>query len=426
MQQGLNNIRIYLPETGNFEKVFAAFRINGQFDKEKLEFFRISEKHKLLSDFSWKCKKGKVNSDITQLDDSWKNAGKSSFLVFKPQMYGLENSEAIDIWYPEIDTNRVTSVYFAKIINIPTKTFSAKATYLAQKKASIWINGEKIVSNEEFVYDVKLNKAQSYDININNLKIGENVILVRVTSDVKYKGFIFDMTFVTEKYPQDYGMMSTDISDSNTEIVDNTISEQVQEELIPPQDDAVSEVVDKVSNFVDSVKTVIDSTRVNSESEIIESDSENNLKSAVENESTDKELESLSEGVSETIEENSSEPLKRRYILSDYTWFSTDQDDIIPLEEINDDWQLVSKSRVKFFADDFEEMTKNGALGISYLFTGNKDEDGVAYYFKNISFDTVPQNVVIKLLNHHNIEIWVNNKKLTETEKKKNSRPEIT
>ncbi len=212
-----------------------ASSITLQYDKEKLELFKTTEKRYLFSDYTWYSKReGDETSEpetntnietadsltsqdsldsqqdslayaqadnVTETDTSseWKLVAEANFKFFKSQMYGMENSEAFSIWYPEIDSNNVETVYFKKEINIDNEVFNASAKFIAQNSVSIWINDELVIDSQDLLVDDKLKKVMSHEISVTQLKPGKNIILAKVIGGKEYKGFIFSMEYIVKK-----------------------------------------------------------------------------------------------------------------------------------------------------------------------------------------------------------------------------------
>ena len=205
-----------------------------QYDKEKLDFTRTTEKRMLFSDYTWYTKKEGfvipeeepdttaieevVRADSTAAADSlmyaqtqedtipeptlgpeWKLALGANFKFFKSQMYGLENSEASSIWFPVIDSNNVETVYFRKDIDIDWDVIEATAKLIAQNKVSLWINDEPVAADLGLIVDDRLKKVQAPEVVITQLKPGKNTILAKVVGGREYKGFIFEMNYIIRK-----------------------------------------------------------------------------------------------------------------------------------------------------------------------------------------------------------------------------------
>jgi tetratricopeptide (TPR) repeat protein len=198
LRKGLNDILFIHEPIGSSEQYFSA-KITGQFDIEQLKFHRTTEEHYLYTDYSWVSKTGNVSITNLNLDNTWKSVSKSNFSFFKPQMFNMENTGALDIWHSSIDTTKVTTVFFAKEINIPAKIHQATIRFIGEKTTTIWINEEKVIDNYEVVYDTRLSKVDSHSLSVNQLKEGKNTIVARVNGDVKYKGFILEMHYITDK-----------------------------------------------------------------------------------------------------------------------------------------------------------------------------------------------------------------------------------
>ncbi|MCK4312101.1 MAG: hypothetical protein KAW88_05135, partial [Candidatus Cloacimonetes bacterium] len=211
----------------NFASHFAI-----QYDKEKLEFVRTTEKRVLFSDYTWYTKKEgyvipeeeidtaeqvvmadsamvadslmyaqaqKDTIPVSTLGPEWKLALDAHFEFFKSQMFGLENSEAYSIWFPEIDSTNVETVYFRKDIDIDSDVVEATVKIIAQNTVSLWINDEPLVENLGLIMDDRLKKVQTHEIVITQLKPGMNTILAKVVGGREHKGFIFEMNYIVRK-----------------------------------------------------------------------------------------------------------------------------------------------------------------------------------------------------------------------------------
>jgi len=170
-----------------------------QYDEEKYTFARSTEKKVLFSDFSWLTKTNIVSDSVFAPDSTWAVADSAKFSFYKNQMFGMQDTKAMEIWSSKIDTTKSQIVYFAKEFNIDTEFVSASAKYIGQKTVSIWINKEEIVLNQNIVFDKRLNQVQAQNVEITQLKKGKNTVFVRVDGDVAFKGFIFEMDYVIEK-----------------------------------------------------------------------------------------------------------------------------------------------------------------------------------------------------------------------------------
>ena len=232
MKSGLNNIiiKIAVDSTAVDPTLFSSF-ITLQYDKEKLEIAKTTEKRILLSDYSWLTRKDdfvlegttsnivdetavtdtipadslsstQVQTDTlatNQEEAGWFSAGASNFQFFKAQMFGLESSEALDIWHPVIDSNKVETVYFKKDIDLDGDVIQAQVKMIGQNTVTLWVNGELVIADQGLIVDDKLKKIQSHEISIVQLKPGKNTILAKVVSGREFKGFIFEMNYTIRK-----------------------------------------------------------------------------------------------------------------------------------------------------------------------------------------------------------------------------------
>jgi len=193
------NILVFLIEqdaASTENSVFAA-HYSTQFDEENLTFSRSTEQRKLFSDFSWQA--AMAPSDAAEIadikDEDWTSAGVANFEFFKKQMFGLEETEASEIWYTTVDTNRVNTVFLKKEFEVYEEIVDASAKFFAQNEVSIWINGILIVNAQGIMEDEKLKKVLSNNVAITQLYPGVNTIVVKVVGETYYKGFVFEMDY---------------------------------------------------------------------------------------------------------------------------------------------------------------------------------------------------------------------------------------
>jgi hypothetical protein len=232
MKSGLNNIiiKIAVDSIAVDATLFSSF-ITLQYDKEKLEIAKTTEKRILLSDYSWLTRKdGFVLEDTTsniveetavtdtlpadsltyvqvqtdtvttnQEEAGWEPVGDANFRFFKAQMFGLETSQAVSIWYPVIDSNNVETVFFKKDIDIDGDVIQAQAKLIGQNTVTLWVNGELVITDKGLIVDDRLKKVQSHEISIVQLKPGRNTILAKVVGGREFKGFIFEMNYTIRK-----------------------------------------------------------------------------------------------------------------------------------------------------------------------------------------------------------------------------------
>ena len=232
MKYGLNNIiiKIAVDSIAVDPTLFSSF-ITLQYDKEKLEIAKTTEKRILLSDYSWLTRKddfvlkeatsnieeetaitdtmptdtlasAQVQADSVAVDQEeagWEIAGASNFQFFKTQMFGLESSEALDIWHAVIDSNQVETVYFKKDIDLDGDVIQAQAKLIGQNSVTLWVNGELVITDQGLIVDDRLKKIQSHEVSISQLKSGKNTILAKVVGGSEFKGFIFEMNYTIKK-----------------------------------------------------------------------------------------------------------------------------------------------------------------------------------------------------------------------------------
>ena len=200
---GKNTIIFKVPVGVNQENaaIFAA-ELSVQFDKEVFEHYQATEQFTLYSDFTWMTRKVGSNTvnDSTESDEEvWIPANGSNFKFFKAQMYGMEDSEAVGIWYPVIDSNNVETVIFRKDIEIAGEVTYAILRCIGQNTISIWINDQLVVEDKGIVIDDRLKKVQPFEDTIAQLLPGLNSIKIQVDGGKEYKGLIFEMTYRAKK-----------------------------------------------------------------------------------------------------------------------------------------------------------------------------------------------------------------------------------
>jgi len=227
IQSGKNTIVFKVPVEADTSKtaLFSA-KFSIQFDKEEFEYQKTTEVYTLISDFSWMTHKdGSVIEQNTSYDtlattetdtlqtaqtepdstqnlatqDGWLPAKGSNFRFFKTQMYGLEDSDAIGIWYPVIDSNNVETVLFRKDFEITGAVSNASLKCIGQNTITIWINGQLLVEDKGIVVDEQLKKIQPYESNVELLVPGMNTIEIEVKGGREYKGLIFEMHYRAKK-----------------------------------------------------------------------------------------------------------------------------------------------------------------------------------------------------------------------------------
>ena len=200
---GNNSIIFKIPtDVTKQEASFFAAELSIQFDKEVFEHYQTTEQFTLYSDFTWMTRRVDSNTinDSTVTDEKeWIPANGSNFKFFKTQMYGMEESEAVGIWYPVIDSNNVETVIFRKDIDISGEIINATLKCIGQNTISIWINDQLIVEDKGIVVDDRLKKIQPFEYNVDQLLPGLNTIEIKVDGGKEYKGLIFEMTYRAKK-----------------------------------------------------------------------------------------------------------------------------------------------------------------------------------------------------------------------------------
>ena len=215
---GKNTIIFKLPPAASGERsaIFAA-KLSLQFDKEAIEYHRTTEQFTLFSDFTWMTRKVEFeetqtvdpdtlgtteaidDSTVTVTEENWLPANGSNFKFFKAQMYGMERSEAVDIWYPVIDSHNVETVFFKKELEINGEVINATLKCIGQNQVTIWINDQLIVEDRGLVIDDQLKKVQPFEYIVEELLPGKNIIEIKVVGGMEYKGLIFEMNYRAKK-----------------------------------------------------------------------------------------------------------------------------------------------------------------------------------------------------------------------------------
>ncbi|MBN1327193.1 MAG: hypothetical protein JW996_04525, partial [Candidatus Cloacimonetes bacterium] len=170
-----------------------------QYDQEELDYHRSTEEIMIVSDYNWNSQLTAEGSETPDQEAEWKAAGQGYFSFYQRQIYGLEESKALPIWYPMVDTTMNVSAFFKREFTVTGEVLEAKALYLGQNKITIWINGVKFVNGEDIILDPKMGKALSQELFIPNLMTGDNTILIRVDGNIKYKGLIFELIYIQKK-----------------------------------------------------------------------------------------------------------------------------------------------------------------------------------------------------------------------------------
>ena len=197
-----NNEFVFKVDPANTTKFTA--NVTAQYDAAKLEYFRTTEKRSLVSDYTWMTKEvDDLDLGTTEIDSTWKFAGKDEAVFYKVNIDGMEkeHSDAIGIWAPNPDTTRVYSVYFYKKINIENEFLEGQINFVGDEYTSIWINGKELMF--EFPTEIDPNTMKVYpnpvNLETNDLKQGENIVLVKVTSRKRSKTLYFDMQYTVKK-----------------------------------------------------------------------------------------------------------------------------------------------------------------------------------------------------------------------------------
>jgi len=207
---GLNEIMFEIPGNPQNETDFAA-HIRLQYDEAKLEFEKTTEKGEIVTDYDWKViPKNNLSIDeiyaslnIASTDSvrtselEWVQAGDAKLQIYKAQIFGMEETQAIPIWHPKLDTTDVKTMVFYK--EIDGELISAELKFLAQQKCSIWFNNKLVIQDDEYTFDTSLLKAISQEIKLNEFNPERNILMIEVTGSEKYKGLILEMDYIKRK-----------------------------------------------------------------------------------------------------------------------------------------------------------------------------------------------------------------------------------
>ena len=207
---GLNEILFEIPGNPQNQTDFVA-HVRLQYDEAKLEFEKTTEKGELITNYDWKViPKNNLSMDdiyaslntasadsIETAELNWVQAGDAKLQIYKAQIFGMEDTPAIPIWHPELDTTDVKTMVFYK--EIDGDLISAELKFLAQQKCSIWFNNKLIIKDDEYTFDTSLLKAISQEIKLTEFNPGKNILIIEVTSSEKFKGLILEMDYIKRK-----------------------------------------------------------------------------------------------------------------------------------------------------------------------------------------------------------------------------------
>ncbi len=197
-----NNAFVFKADPANTNKFSA--KVTAQYDADKLEYFRTTEKRSLVSDYTWMTKEAdEIDPNITEIDSTWSFAGQDLSVFYKVSIDGMQEgeSDAIGIWAPNPDSTRVYSVYFWKKINIESEFLDGEIKVVGHEFTSIWINGQEMLYEFPIDLDPIINKVYPSPVLLDssNFVQGENIILVKVTSNRNWKTLYFDMQYTVKK-----------------------------------------------------------------------------------------------------------------------------------------------------------------------------------------------------------------------------------
>ncbi len=168
----------------------------------------VSSNNTLLTDRTWQAAEAEVRYDPARTKLSlqefcdilnWQQVGKANFQYFKKQMYGLEESQAEEIWFTELDTINVDIIYFRKSFELPANLIETELKVFGQHMVTVWVNGDRLLDAAGIVYDSKLKKVLVQNITVDNLIAGANEIIIEVIGTDYYKGLIAEMTYKVEE-----------------------------------------------------------------------------------------------------------------------------------------------------------------------------------------------------------------------------------
>ncbi len=201
LTQGLNTIGFYVTHGDSLSTTLFSANYQAQYDKADLDFFRTTEERDIVSDYSWYTTRKEIDPATTAPDSTWMLAGKGNFSFYRVQIQMMDNTNAIEIWAPEVDTSKVNSVYFMKTFDIDTEVIEGSMSFIAEKYGSVWINGVNIFDSMEIMLDQQLSQVLPYQMPLDASYFvqGRNTILIRVDGDKKYKGLMFDMNMFVKK-----------------------------------------------------------------------------------------------------------------------------------------------------------------------------------------------------------------------------------
>ncbi len=200
--QGRNTVGFSVTPGDSLSTTLFSAQYQAQYDKADLEFFRTTAEMEIVTDYSWHTIQAtEIDPATTTPDSTWKLAGKGNFSFYRVQIQMMEDSNAIEIWSPEIDTSEVSTVYFMKTFDVDTEVLEGSMSLIAERVGSVWINGVNIFDSIEIMIDQQLSQVLPYQMPLDASYFvqGRNTVLIRVEGGAKYKGLLFDLDMFVKK-----------------------------------------------------------------------------------------------------------------------------------------------------------------------------------------------------------------------------------
>ncbi len=379
----LNSILFKIPADSS-KNIFAA-DIKVQYDKEKLEFYRTTVTKTLITDLSWKSIK-RV-SDISKVSDidKWQIVGKGYMQYFKPQLYGLEDSKAIDIWSKDLDTTKVQTRYFAKVFDIAGDVVQAKAVIAAQDISSMYVNGKNIYKGKKLLFDESLKQAVPITVSL-PLKKGKNIILFRVIGGLHFKGLLADITYTYKKNAEN----NTNASENKNEFEPNGNEQKKENEI-------------KATTVKDTTASQLNKTT--------EPAVKDSLKNKIEKDNTP--FENDNQKTKNKGDYKANITAFTNSLVSDYQWFTLkgNYDYLVPLTDSL--WTMVGKPEKTANEEILKEFKSKDIKQIWYPESTQGDSSDV-YFVKTFEKSNDNQMGVIEVYCPYPVSIWVNNEKIAD------------
>lgn len=409
LNSGRNEIVFKLNNSSQILNSYFSAKLISQYSKKEIEFYRTTERNKLITDNQWLSKQKAIDIEDIVIDSSWTRAGEAKFMFFKPQMYNLEETPAEAIWASELDSTQIDTTYFYRKLVIDNDIIDANIKVLAQNELTFWINGNKVIEDRELVYDENLKKAVPFETDI-DLNKGENILLAKVIGDQKYKGFLLELNYTTRK-PDEEAKLDLDQQKNMTEI--DPTEETLEREVNIATPDTMATETD-IEETVEEEK--LDETKVDEQSKVDSTETlERNAKTVEDTIETGAEIDTASTAVSiasddstEIIEENT----EKEYLISDYTWYTKKGDFNYLVEEPDTSWTLVGKDNFDYSYQEINGFENSNVIGI--WFPGDENADENVYFLKEFYVNKNPNSAKIKFYTPGLISVWINNKLIIE------------